>query len=135
MTEWLADHIEAVIAVLQAFFLAVMWVLHRNFASRGDLGQLRKDVDDRFDASAAEMKTIAAAQTATAGRIELISQTINGLPKADDVAEIKLAIERLSGDQRALKTSVDNTDRHVGSISKSVDRIEGWLMDNRAKPA
>jgi hypothetical protein len=137
--QWLSDHLDSVVLALQAVFLAILYWLKKEFASKGDVDLAIKGerllVDAKFDNQAVDVKAIGAAQSVAAGQVALLAQTVEALPTADDISEIRLTIERLGGDYRALRESVSNVDKHISSIGKSVDRIEGFMMEGRGQRA
>jgi hypothetical protein len=53
------------------------------------------------------------------------------MPNAEDISEIKIGMERMAGDYKALAAIVTNVDAHVKSIGLSVRRIEGFMMNGK----
>jgi hypothetical protein len=139
MIAYLLQHPELVVLALQAMILLGMWALKQSFASKGDVtaavAASRSEIDTQMSAQAKEMKSIGAATAKTAGDLSLLEQTIKGLPSSDDISEIRLSIVELEGEFKAISANVGNMDKHIGSISRSVDRIEDWLMNGKGKTA
>jgi hypothetical protein len=121
--------------VLQAIWFLVIWALHRSFASPADIKKVREEMDEKLAIFGTDMRNIGAAHTATAGKLELLTQRVDTLPNAEDISEIKIGMERMAGDYRALNATVTNVDNHIKSIGNSVRRIESFMMTGKQAEA
>lgn len=122
--DWLNKYWPLIGFLLQGAFAWLLWSMRKVFATKEELATLGKKVDK-----------VAAAQTVTAGELVGLSKELKNLPTAAAVSDIKLSIAAIEGDYKAISTNVDNMDRHITSIGKSVDRIEDWLMNGKGKGA
>jgi hypothetical protein len=137
MWQWAIDHPDFIVLAIQLPVLGVIWLLKRSFATNEDvdagIARSRAEIDTLLAKQDLDLKSIGAAAAKTAGDLSLLDQTIKGLPSSDDINEIRLSISKLEGEFKAISTNVGNVEKHIGSIGRSVDRIEDWLMTGKGK--
>lgn len=136
--------LQSIAAVMLPILVSIGGAIYSFFASR------RKADDARLDAltkrlDAAEMGLAAAGHNATAlasvdaaldaheKRLIAMEGEFKHLPGRQDVSDLKLAISELSGTvgrlEEQLKGSVGRLDEQVGSIGRTVHRIDDWLRE------
>lgn len=132
MLDWALDHPDFIVLGLQGVVLAVIWLLKRSFASKADIDEAikmhRAETDKAIEDQGEELKSIGAAVARTAGDLVLLGKDLKALPSSEDIAEIKLSISEIEGDYKEIRANVGNMKDHIGSIGKSVDRIEDYMM-------
>jgi hypothetical protein len=133
--DWILEHAELVVMAFQAVVLFIVWLLHRSFASTDDveakINALKVETGATAKSLADDIKVLEAAHGRAAGQIALLTDKVAGNPTTEDLADIKLSISNLEGDYKAISANVGNMDKHITSIGRSVDRIEGWLMEGK----
>lgn len=139
MWQWTLNNSDLVVLGVQGLVLGLVWLLKRSFASKDEVSTAvatsRAEVDTKLAEQSQAMTAIAAAHTKTAGELALLEQKLNNVPTSEDFNQIKLSISEMEGDYKAISENVKNMKDHIGSIGRSVDRIEGWLMDGKGKTA
>lgn len=133
MLQWAIDHLDFLFVCAQGVLLGVAWLLNREFVTKDDHEAALKSQAEEFgktiEALEGEIKILAAAGQKTSGEVALMQQELKNVPTAEDISEIKLSISEMEGDYKAISENVKNMKDHVGSISRSVDRIETYMMD------
>jgi predicted nucleic acid-binding Zn-ribbon protein len=133
-----------ILAVAGPIGISIAGAIYSFFASRSKAADARLDtMTKRLDD--AELKLTAAAHNATAlqaidvvldsheKRLLAMEGEFKHLPAREDVSDLKLAISELSGTvgrlEAQVKGSVDRLDEQVGSIGRTVHRIDDYLRE------
>lgn len=99
----------AIMSFVVAFLIGVVWLkLDTRYAKKtdinDDIGRLRRGQQDMSD------------------RLDVVEQEIKHLPSADDVTNLRIAVEEMKGETRALHAT-----------TKGLNRLVDLLVENEVK--
>lgn len=114
--------------LLTAIIAVFAWYMRTAFVSRRDfqkfkaeeLGPFREDVGKRLTAAGERL-------TAGDGRFNRIDDRIATLPAISEVTDLKLAVERLSGDVRVLGQKLEGFDDLQQVLRTQIERMDEFL--------
>lgn len=127
MGDWIHDLSDLLVAVQVVMTIAVgvfAWYMRNAFVSRREFVQQADDISKRLTTHSERL-------VIGDGRFERIEERMAAMPNAAEVTNLKLAIERLSGDVRVLNEKIEGFEDLHHMLKTQVQVMDEFL---RARP-
>jgi outer membrane murein-binding lipoprotein Lpp len=122
--ELIAAHWDMLSTLVSLAALSALLYLQRIFVRRQDCESCRKEMESRCDG----LEIMQAGYSE--GRAAM-TQQLAAMPKATDVQDLKVVIERLSGDIRTVRAEIKGQGEMLKAVKSQGDRMNGYLLEKR----
>lgn len=116
------EYWEVISSVVSLAALGVVFYLSKTYVRHGECADCRKELEGRCEELEAMQQSYAEGRAGMA-------QQLAAMPRATDVHELRVAIERLSGDFRAVQATIAGQGEMLKAVKSQGDRMNGYLME------
>ncbi|MDR0339912.1 MAG: DUF2730 domain-containing protein, partial [Desulfovibrio sp.] len=114
-------HWEIISTLISVAVVGALLYLQKIFVRKIECKECRDDLENRLD-------SLKAAQAEYGESRAVVSQQLAAMPKATDVQDLKVVIERLSGDIRTVQAEIKGQGEMLKAVKSQGDRMNSYLL-------
>lgn len=135
MIEWTLSNIRDLLVIAQVvgtmLIMGFLWWMRTTFVSHRELaeilGKREEHRDKQFNGVMEELKGMGRRMSDGDRRFGLIEQNLQNAPTYEQIADLRLSVEKLSGDVRVAVKGIDGMEALHNTLRRQVDVMDEFL--------